>query len=164
MTRCVACTLLGKLVVWQLGSLRVWGGTRSVPGVKCEILIYQVGIANSRNIITPTQLIHKCQNSNDAPELIPPPFGVPEAFVPAELTIIKAKHFSKSKHIEVIIEVALILLYSLRYLRFGVSALDYRCSGVGNRLVCGVSVPRHFLNDTNMLHITNKMYINTWTT
>ena len=38
---------------------------------------------------------------------------------------------------EIIIEVALILFYSLTYLLFGVSELDFWRSGVVNRLVCG---------------------------
>ena len=56
---------------------------------------------------------------------------------------------------EVIIEVLLILIYSLTYLCFGVSGLDFRFSGVVNGLNRGVSVPRHFLNDTNILYITH---------
>ena len=38
---------------------------------------------------------------------------------------------------------------------------DFRRSGAVNGLVRRVSVPRHFLNDTNTLYITNAMYTNT---
>ena len=61
-----------------------------------------------------------------------------------------------------VIEVALILFYSLSYLRFGVLELDFRHSGVVNGLVRGVSVSRHFLNEIKNLYITNVMYTNTW--
>ena len=54
------------------------------------------------------------------------------------------------KHLEVIIEVSLILFYSLTYLRLCVSELLFWRSRVVNRLVCGVSVSRPFLNDTNI--------------
>ena len=63
------------------------------------------------------------------------------------------------KHLEAMIEVALILFYSITYLCFGVSEQDFRRSGVVNWLVRGVSVPRHFLNDTNILHIINKPWM-----
>ena len=66
------------------------------------------------------------------------------------------------KHLEVTIEVALILFYSLTYLRLGVSKLDFVRSGVVKDLVYGVWVPRHFLNDTNILHTTHVTYANTW--
>ena len=66
------------------------------------------------------------------------------------------------KHMEVTIEVLLILFYILTYLRLGVSKLNFGCSGVVNRLVCIVSVPRHFLNDTNISYITHVMCANTW--
>ena len=65
---------------------------------------------------------------------------------------------------EVIFEVPLIYFYSLTLLRYGVSELDFGRSGAVNGLVCGVLVPRHFFNDTNILYITNAMYINTWKT
>ena len=35
---------------------------------------------------------------------------------------------------------------------------------VGNRLVLGVSVPRHFLNDTNIFYTSHVMRVNTWKT
>ena len=63
---------------------------------------------------------------------------------------------------EVIIEAFPILFYTLTYLRFGVSELDFWRSGVVNGLVHGVLVPEHFLNDTNILYITNEMYTDTW--
>ena len=66
------------------------------------------------------------------------------------------------KHLEVIIEVALILVYSLMYLRLAVSELYFGRSGAVNGLVCGVSVPRHFLSDTNILYVINAMATNTW--
>ena len=59
------------------------------------------------------------------------------------------------KHLEDIIEVLLLLFYSLTYLRFGVSELDFWRFGVVNGLVRGVSVPRHFLNDKKH-HIYNQ--------
>ena len=66
------------------------------------------------------------------------------------------------KHLEVIIEMSLILFYGLMFIRFGESELDIRRYMVVNGLICGVSVPRHFLNDTNILYITNAMYTNIW--
>ena len=66
------------------------------------------------------------------------------------------------KHLEVTIDVALILFYSLAYLRLAVSWPDFGCSGVVNRLVCRVSVLRHFPNDINILNITYTMYSHTW--
>ena len=65
------------------------------------------------------------------------------------------------KHLEVIIEVSLIPLYSVLYLRLGVSEQDLGCF-LGKQFVCGLSVPRHFLNDTNILYITNAICANTW--
>ena len=53
------------------------------------------------------------------------------------------------KHLEDIIEVSLILFYSQTYLCVAVSELDFWRSGVGKILILGVSVPRHFHNDTN---------------
>ena len=64
------------------------------------------------------------------------------------------------KHLGVTIEVALILLYSLTYLRLGVSELELGRSWVVNRLVREVLVPRHFLNDTNTVYMANVMYKN----
>ena len=66
------------------------------------------------------------------------------------------------KHSEVTIEVALILLYSRTYLHLGVSELEFGCSGVVNGLVCEVLVPRHFLNDTNVLFIIYASCTITW--
>ena len=66
------------------------------------------------------------------------------------------------KQLDVIIEVSHILFYSLMFLRFGVSELDFRRPEVVNRLVRGVPVTRNFLNDTNILYITSAMYTNTW--
>ena len=60
------------------------------------------------------------------------------------------------KHLKVTIEVALILFYSLTYLGLGVPELEFGCSWVVNRLICRVSVTRHFLNDTNSLYITHR--------
>ena len=57
------------------------------------------------------------------------------------------------KYLENIIEVALILFYSSRYLHQAVSEQDFRHSGVVNGLVHGILVPRLFLNDTNVLYI-----------
>ena len=54
------------------------------------------------------------------------------------------------EHLEVIIEVGLILLYSLTYLRLGVSELEFGCSWVVNGLLCEVIVPRHFLNNIDI--------------
>ena len=66
------------------------------------------------------------------------------------------------KHLGDIIEESNINFYSLTFLRFGVSELDFWRSGVVNGLIHGVSVPRHFLNDQNILYIINAMYTNTW--
>ena len=66
------------------------------------------------------------------------------------------------KPLEVTIEVALILFYSLKYLRLGGSELDFGRSGVVNGLICGVSVSRDFLDDTNILYITHTTCVNTW--
>ena len=66
------------------------------------------------------------------------------------------------KHLEVIIEMSLILFYSLTFIRFGVSELDFRRYMVVNGLIRGVLVPSHFLNNTNILYITNAMYTNIW--
>ena len=62
-----------------------------------------------------------------------------------------------------VIELALIiLLYILTYLRWGVSKSHFGRSGVVNGLVCGVSVPSHFLNDTNILYIIHEMCAISW--
>ena len=66
------------------------------------------------------------------------------------------------KHLEDIIEVSLICIYSQMYLRVGISEQDFRLSGVVNGLVREVSVPRTFLNDTNILYIFHVMCANTW--
>ena len=66
------------------------------------------------------------------------------------------------KHSEVTLEVAFILFYSLTYLRSGVSEQDFGRSWVVNQLVNGVSVPRHFLNDTNILYVSHVVRTNTW--
>ena len=66
------------------------------------------------------------------------------------------------KHLEVTIEVALILLHNRTYLRLGVSELEVGRSGVVNGLVCELSVPRHFLNDTDILYINLAMCAITW--
>ena len=68
------------------------------------------------------------------------------------------------KHLEDIIEVSLILFYSQTYLCVAVSELNFWRSGVVNGLVCGLSVSRHFLNDTNTLYIYHVMCANTWKT
>ena len=68
------------------------------------------------------------------------------------------------KHLEDIIEVSLILFYSQMYLCVAVSELDFWRSGVGKILVLGVSVSRHFLNDTNLFYIFHVMCANTWKT
>ena len=68
------------------------------------------------------------------------------------------------KHLKVIIEVSLINFYSLTILRFGVSELDFLRSGAVNGLVRGVSVWRHFLNDTHLFHTSHVMCKNIWKT
>ena len=66
------------------------------------------------------------------------------------------------KHLEITIEMALILFYSQTYLRLVVSELDFERSGVVMGLVLGISVSMHFLNNTNTLYITNTMCANLW--
>ena len=39
------------------------------------------------------------------------------------------------------------------YLQLAVSEHDFECSGTINGPVCEVSVPMHFLNDTNVFYI-----------
>ena len=65
------------------------------------------------------------------------------------------------KYLEVTIEVLLILFYSLTYLRIGVSELNFGHYVVVKGLARRVSVPRHFLNDANVLYITYAMCTNT---
>ena len=47
--------------------------------------------------------------------------------------------------------------YSQICLCLAISEQDFRCSVVVNKLVCGVLVPRHFLNDTNIFNIFHVM-------
>ena len=64
------------------------------------------------------------------------------------------------KHLEDIYEVAFISVHSQTYLRVAVSEQDFRLSGAINGLVLEVSIPRTFLNDTNLFY----MCANTWKT
>ena len=57
------------------------------------------------------------------------------------------------KHLEDIIEVSLICIYSQTYLRVGISEQDFWLSGFANGLVPEVSVPRNFLKLTNIIYI-----------
>ena len=66
------------------------------------------------------------------------------------------------KHSEVTLKVVLIFFYNLMYLLSGVSEQDFGRSWVVNQLVHGVSLPRHILNDTNILYITHATCANTW--
>ena len=68
------------------------------------------------------------------------------------------------KHFNNKIEVALVSIYSQAYLRVAVSEQDFWLSRVVNRPVREVSVPRTFLNDTNIFYISHVMCANTWKT
>ena len=52
--------------------------------------------------------------------------------------------------------------YWLTYLCLAVSQPNFGRSGVVNGLICGISVPRHFTKNTNILYITNVVCENTW--
>ena len=65
------------------------------------------------------------------------------------------------KHLEDIIEVSLICIYSQTYLRVGFSEQDFGSLGRGKWSFPEVLVPRTFLNDTNILYIFHVMCANT---
>ena len=69
--------------------------------------------------------------------------------------------FNVCEHLEIIIEVAFILFYTLTYFRWGVFELEFGRSGVEKGLVREVSVPRHFLNDTITFYMSNEKSSNT---